>query len=51
MNLRNPIAKYRNPVILEPPATAEVTRRPWSCVQVPMLEKKPESERGLAEAL
>jgi DNA repair protein RadC len=45
--LRNPIAKYRNPVILG-------ARPPQAAVEVhlnsPMLEKKHENQRGLAEA-
>jgi DNA repair protein RadC len=49
-DLRNTIAKYRNPVILDRAAGAQRPRGVGSDrVQIPMDAKKRESERGLAE--
>jgi DNA repair protein RadC len=52
IGLRTPIAKYRNPVILgagRPAGGGKVHRRSGAA-RNPMLEKKPERDRGLAES-
>jgi len=48
--LCKPIAKYRNPVILGEADDTGKTKRRRSRVRIPMLEKKRENERGLADA-